>query len=76
MLLALKLFKDVWMGRPAKNERRCHLPGGVENVYTSLGKSDFALLSYLKPITSFASCFIILDNSLNDLRKSFQKYIV
>ena len=43
LLLSLKLFRDLWTGRPAKNERRRQACGGVDNVSIGwrTGRFDF-----------------------------------
>ena len=43
LLLSLKLLRDLWTGRPAKNERRRQACGGVDNVSIGwrTGRFDF-----------------------------------
>ncbi|MEE4262020.1 MAG: sulfite exporter TauE/SafE family protein [Desulfobacteraceae bacterium] len=43
LLLSLKLFKDMWMGRSSQDDSRCQLSGGVENVAIgwTTGRFDF-----------------------------------
>lgn len=43
MLLALKLYKDLWTNKTAKNEKYCNIPNGMENVSIGLstGRFDF-----------------------------------